>query len=374
MKIGITTDSIDSVKYLKGVANYTKNVVKGIVSLGTNHSLYLVHFRQNDDEVYKFGINEILVKPLLGYNSFSKLLTNMFRQSLLEDLDVIHVNFPDTYQFPLFYLPIKKILTVHDLLNLYIPPEHSYLKAKVYNNPKGWIQQKLIEWWFPRVKEKIDAHIVTSNFLKKKLVECLSIPEERIWTVYEGVNHQKFKPLNISPSSDFILTESPFSELIKVYYKLKKRGIKHKLVIFSKRGYGEEAKRLVNELSLQKDVIFTGYVPEQKLVELYNTAAVFVRLDEYDAFNLPSLEAMACGCPVVLHNIDAAPEVFGDAAVLVSPFDVDKLTDAIYGILTNGGLREGMIKKGLERAKMFSWEKTTKETIKVYEEVCDANS
>jgi len=370
MRIGITTDTIDSVKYLKGVANYTKNLIKSIVNLKTSNEIYLVHFRRNDDEIYNI-CQEIILRPLLGYNSFSKLLTNTLKRGLLGDMDIIHVNFPDTYQFPLFHLPIKKVLTVHDLLNLYIPPELSHLKANIYNNPKGWIQQKLIEWWFPRVKDRIDAYIVTSNFLKKKLVECLGISEERIWTVYEGIDHQKFKPLDFCPAYDFILTESPFPELIKAYYKLRKKGIKHKLVIFSKRGYGEEAKRLVSELGLQKDVIFTGYVSEQKLVELYNTASVFVRLDEYDAFNLPSLEAMACGCPVILHNIDAAPEVFGGAVVLISPFDVDELSNAIYEVLTNEGLREEMIKKGLKRAKIFSWEKTAKETMKVYENVYD---
>jgi len=80
---------------------------------------------------------------------------------------------------------------------------------------------------------------------------------------------------------------------------------------------------------------------------------------------------MACGCPVILHNIDAAPEVFGEAAILISPFDVDELSNAIYEVLTNEGLREEMIRRGLKRAKMFSWERTAKETMKVYENVYD---
>jgi len=84
---------------------------------------------------------------------------------------------------------------------------------------------------------------------------------------------------------------------------------------------------------------------------------------------LPPLEAMACGCPVITSNTSSLPEVVGDAGIMVDPYDVDGLADAMHEVLTNDGLRANMIKKGLERAKRFSWEKCAKETLKVYEQI-----
>lgn len=121
--------------------------------------------------------------------------------------------------------------------------------------------------------------------------------------------------------------------------------------------------------NLQNDVIFTGYISDGDLPALYNAADLFVYPSLYEGFGLPPLEAMACGCPVITSNTSSLHEVVGDAGIMVDPYDVDRLADAMHKVLSNDGLREDMIKKGLERAEMFSWEKTARETLKVYEEV-----
>lgn len=121
--------------------------------------------------------------------------------------------------------------------------------------------------------------------------------------------------------------------------------------------------------NLQNDVIFTGYVLDGDLPALYNAADLFVYPSLYEDFGLPPLEAIACGTPVITSNTSSLPEVVGDAGIMVDPHDVDRLADAMYKVLTNDGLREDMIKKGLERAKMFGWEKCARETLEVYEEV-----
>jgi len=82
---------------------------------------------------------------------------------------------------------------------------------------------------------------------------------------------------------------------------------------------------------------------------------------------------MACGTPVITSNVSSMPEVAGDAALLVNPYDVDALARAMHGILTDKGLKESLVKKGLERVKQFSWEKCAEETIRVYEAACNSN-
>lgn len=87
----------------------------------------------------------------------------------------------------------------------------------------------------------------------------------------------------------------------------------------------------------------------------------------YEGFGFPILEAMACGTSVITSNISSMPEVAGDAAVLVNPYNVDALAEAMHSILTDKDLKESLVKKGLERVRQFSWEKCAEETIRVYE-------
>jgi glycosyltransferase involved in cell wall biosynthesis len=154
---------------------------------------------------------------------------------------------------------------------------------------------------------------------------------------------------------------------IKAFYELKKKIPDVKMIqIGADKGIFEN---LIQQLQLQKDMEFQGIITEKKLREFYNLADVFVFPSFYEGFGLPPLEAMACGCPVITSNAASLPEVVDNAGIMVDPLNIDGLAEAIYNVLTNDGLREDMIKKGLERAKMFTWERTARETYKVYEEV-----
>ena len=162
------------------------------------------------------------------------------------------------------------------------------------------------------------------------------------------------------------------SLLIKSIYKLKKQGIKHKLVIIGARGFGfKQINELVIELKLSDEVIFTGYIPDEDLVKFYNAADLFVFPSLYEGFGLPPLEAMACGCPVIVSNTSSLPEVVGNAGILIDPHDFDALAEEMYQILTNNDLKQNLSKKSVTRAKLFSWEKTARETWKVYEKVLE---
>jgi glycosyltransferase involved in cell wall biosynthesis len=123
----------------------------------------------------------------------------------------------------------------------------------------------------------------------------------------------------------------------------------------------------IQKLNLQDDVIFPGYVPDDDLVKFYNAADLLVYPSLYEGFGLPPLEAMACGTPVITSNTSSLPEVVGDAGIMVDPVDIDALTESIYQVLNNPNLQEDMQKNGLERSKIFTWEKTAKETWKIYE-------
>jgi alpha-1,3-rhamnosyl/mannosyltransferase len=130
-----------------------------------------------------------------------------------------------------------------------------------------------------------------------------------------------------------------------------------------------EARRRAAELGLADRVLFLGPVAEADLPDLYRGAALFVFPSLYEGFGLPVLEAMACGAPVICANTSSLPEVAGDAAYLVNPFDVDELAAAIERILDDETLRRQMRASGLAQAARFSWAQTARQTLAVYRAV-----
>lgn len=128
-------------------------------------------------------------------------------------------------------------------------------------------------------------------------------------------------------------------------------------------------KELLGELSLEPFVHFVNHPPEEDLVALYNMADVFVFPSLYEGFGMPPLEAMACGTPVVCSNAASLPEVVGDAALTVDPYDVEALAQAVCRVLIEPDLAADLRGRGLGRAARFTWERTARETVEVYRQV-----
>ncbi len=214
----------------------------------------------------------------------------------------------------------------------------------------------------------------------------MSVPETQIKTIYQGVDTEMYKVLppsyiesirrkyqldfpyilyvgNIEPKKNMPTLVKAFatvSQEIKNNYRL---------VIVGKNFWGyQPTLDTVRALNLQDRVIFLGYVPENDLPGIYNAASLFVFPSIYEGFGRPLLEAMMCGVPVITSNSSSMPEVVGNAGITVDPYDIPALAMAIDHVLTDDMLRTTLIRKGLERAKFFSWQKCAEETASVYEE------
>jgi glycosyltransferase involved in cell wall biosynthesis len=156
--------------------------------------------------------------------------------------------------------------------------------------------------------------------------------------------------------------------LIQAYARLRKDlDIPHRLVIGGGLGWMyEPVFQAVEEYSLGEEVVFLGYVPDADLPALYHLADVFVYPTIYEGFGIPALEAMACGTPVVTSNSSSLPEAVGDAGLKVRPTDVDGIAEAIAQILTNATLREDLRRRGLERARLFTWQASAEKILAIY--------
>jgi glycosyltransferase involved in cell wall biosynthesis len=130
-----------------------------------------------------------------------------------------------------------------------------------------------------------------------------------------------------------------------------------------------ELRRAVHRHNLHKYVRFLGFMPDETLAVLYRLAAVFVFPSLYEGFGLPPLEAMASGAPVVTSNVSSLPEVAGDAALLVDPYDPSAIADGIRRVLTDPALHDALRERGFRRAAEFSWERSVRRVRDIYGEV-----
>jgi glycosyltransferase involved in cell wall biosynthesis len=128
---------------------------------------------------------------------------------------------------------------------------------------------------------------------------------------------------------------------------------------------------MVHRHKLDKHVRFLGFQPQETLASFYRLAGAFVFPSLYEGFGLPPLESMACGTPVITSNVSSLPEIAGDAALLVDPYDVDAIARAMLRVFTDQPLRDGLVTRGLARARQFSWRDSVAKIHAVYREVLD---
>lgn len=158
--------------------------------------------------------------------------------------------------------------------------------------------------------------------------------------------------------------------LLEAYRRLAAQDELPQLAIVGKSHWqGSHIVQLVADYGLENRVKFTGYVPETDLPRLYNAALCLVFPSLYEGFGLPVLEAMACGTPVLASSASAVSEVAQDAAIVFDPRNVDEIAQALHDVLNDESLRQRLSRKGQERARLFSWERTARLTLDTYREI-----
>ena len=285
----------------------------------------------------------------------------------------------DLFWGPRHHLPlllpkkIKKMLTIHDVVHLLYPKTMPLSHL---------IVERLL---MRRSILKADCIIAVSSSTESNIKDAYGIGSYKIRTIYSGtpvlakdtsILAKKYKPL---PPKYFLFVGSleprkNFERVFNAFELLQPESHEVHLVIVGGKGWkNRKFLQRIKTHPLKSLIHLTGYINSAYLSKIYSQALCLLFPSLYEGFGFPILEAMACGTPVITSNISSMPEVAGNAAVLVDPYDVGAIAKAMHNVLTNKDLKESLVKKGLERVKQFSWEKCAEETIRVYEAACNSN-
>lgn len=271
-----------------------------------------------------------------------------------------------------------------DTLNLMTIYDLSFIKYPEYIN-------SAVQQYTKRVEQSLqwtDAILTISESSKRDIVEYLHISPDRVFvTPLASRYHLNYLTDELIDKIDknidydfsvpyllFVSTIEPrknISAIISAFNLLKSdRKIPHHLILIGQKGWKYEPIFQEIECSPWKENIHhLDYLSDELVALFYARADVFLYPSHYEGFGLPVLEAMTLGTPVVTSNTSSLPEVAGDAALLVDPSDVEAQADAILKIISDAHFRDGLIKKGKARAALFSWERTARETLQVYESI-----
>ena len=344
-----------------GIGRYSSNLVDNLNNISINNKLFLLSNSQKTNET-----------------NFKNIICNSDVFSISEQLELPILNSKgkfDLFHSPHFVFPIfnfkKLVLTIHDLTPLLFPEYFSKI-ARLY-----------MKWMIWLAKFKANKIIAVSENTKQDLINKFGIDKGKIAVVYNGVdvsyeiinNQTRLSQVKekYETGQEYILyvgnvkPHKNISRLLKAFSMVNRNS---KLIIVGKRNkVYDEVHKIIKEYQLKDKVVFTEFVPDEDLLLLYNAATVFVYPSLYEGFGLPPLEAMACGTPVITSNVSSLPEVVGDAAITIDPYDIDELVNEINNVISNPKLQQKLSRKGLNRAKKFTWRKAAEETLKVYEEV-----
>lgn len=266
------------------------------------------------------------------------------------------------------------ILTIHDL---------SFFRFPQFNF--DWFIKKYQKVTLENTK-RAKIIIADSYSTKNDIMKFMGIEDSKIHVVYLAPD-KKFRILdkneiNLSTlekygiNKNFILSvgtiepRKNFKTLIRAFdlFKEKNKIAKtYKLVIVGKTGWkSEETFEAYNNSKNKKDIIFTGEIPDDDLLQLYNCASLFVYPTIFEGFGLPILEAMACGIPVIASNTSSIPEILNHDNLLFNPFDENEISRKINNILSTPQLREEIRDLCIKEVSKFSWQKTALDTFRVY--------
>ncbi|MEW6553622.1 MAG: glycosyltransferase family 1 protein [Actinomycetota bacterium] len=369
-----------------GIGHYTENLAAHILRLRPQLELELFALSLRAGHRLKKVSPPLEGVRARGFNLPANFLyytwwkrTDLFpAESLLGDFDIFHAT---NYQAPALRRA-RLVSTVHDINFVRFPEMQSKGIRRFISSLPGLLEASRVV-------------LADSRFTARELAEVYELPPEKVRVVYPGLD-PVFLEEPSEEEADMALRayclEPPYlayignlhprknlATLLEAFALLREAGLEHRLAVIGGGGLGRlnniEYRKLmfrVEDLGLEEEVVFTGYVPDERLKSLLVRADMLVFPSIYEGFGLPPLEAMACGVPVITSSRASLPEVVGDAALLLDdPLEPGEIAARVETLISDPALRSSLVEKGRERARVFTWEKAAAEVLEVYDHIME---
>lgn len=377
MKIGVDIRVLMDKQY-SGVAEYSSILLRTILkqAQADYSTLFYNSHRDVRARIGHFDHPNLkIIKKKYPNKLFNYVLQQFFAWPKLDKViggsDVFwspHINFSN------FSDEAKHVLTIHDISFLRYP--------EFFNWRKNFWHRSLD---LQNLVSQATKIVAVSENTRQDIIELFKVPEDKVQTIYSGVNELKSLPTP-SEEKEFLLkhdlgqrfilflgTIEPrknVAGLIYAYNRFRDENIKLvevQLVLAGAKGWrNREIYRAWEQSPYRHDIKFLGYVSTREKELLYQKAELFVYPSYYEGFGLPVLEAMDRGIPVITSNVSSLPEVVGRAAITLNPYDINEIAKALELVINSDSLKKSLIAAGKQQAKLFSWEKTAEEYIKLF--------
>ena len=368
MRIAFNASIVDP--FLSGLGVYAVNLLQEMDRFCDDLVVYTPY-----PEICNVGSTKIRrvskwVRLSLGPRSYFQRIiwvqTSLQVRLLMEKVSLLFSPLPEGMILPV----VPQILTVLDITPLHFPKEYPW-------------QQYYLRYFVSKVLRKSRGIIAISENTKQDIIISYGIKPERIHVILPGYDRSRYRlgvesggvksKYGLKSYLFYLGNLMPHKNLQRLLraFALLNGELPYTLVIAGWKDprHYPALEAETQALGLAEKVLFLNYVPADELPALYTGAEIFVFPSLYEGFGIPPLEAMACGCPVVVSNVSSLPEVCGDAAYYVDPYEVESIAEGIHKVLTDEELRKSLIQKGIERTKLFSWERSAAEHIKIFDQV-----
>ncbi|MDD3718565.1 MAG: glycosyltransferase family 1 protein [Actinomycetota bacterium] len=369
-----------------GIGHYTENLIAHLLRSGIGLEAELFSISLRGGHRLKDVSPPLEGVTVKGFNLPANFLyytwwrrTDAFpAESLLGGFDIFHAT---NYQAPALR-EARLVSTVHDINFVRFPEMQS----------RG-IRRFIA--YLPELLERSRVVLADSRFTADELSEVYGLPPGKVEVVYPGLNPvflEEPDPGEIDTALRAYCLDPPYiayvgnlhprknlATLLEAFALLRERGLEHRLAVIGGGGLGKlnntEYRKLafrVDDLGLGDEVVFTGYVPDERLRSLLASADMLVFPSIYEGFGLPPLEAMACGVPVITSRRASLPEVVGDAALLLEdPLEAEEIAARVEEVISDHVLRSRLVEGGRERARIFTWEKAAAQVMDIYKRVME---
>lgn len=356
----------------KGIFNYARSLLNSLFRLDQTNDYMLITDPKNRTWGYD-NVSEVVVpslNPFYWLYWSNAILPRVLTKS---KVDIYH----SFKHVTAYFLQAKKVLTLHGGPMLYKFPEFY-----------TWYDRMYWKFSYKKAIKSYDRIITTAASERDFFVQNQNAPAKkfRITNLAADDRFQVIEDLKLlnkvkrkyNLNFPFILflgrihPQKNLENLIVGYAKAKNALLQeHKLVMGGGKSgsYYEKVRKMVHHLGVSEDVSFLGNVPDEDVPVLYNLATMFLFPTNYENWGIVLLEAMACGLPVLTSTIKELDEVVGVAALRVNPTDTDEIANGICQLVNSAELRRAMRKKGLERSRLFTWDRCAQETMSAYEEL-----